>query len=105
MMNPIIALKMTELEVEAAALQAVLPVFAVKVALQVVQVVASTHLSQLAMQETEQSVAMIFPVRAVVFPDSQAVQAVAPAVAAAAGAAIQVPMAQGVQAAAAVAAE
>jgi hypothetical protein len=98
MMNPIIALKIAEFELDEAALHAVFPVAAVKPVLQVVQVVVSAHLSQLAMQETLQSAAAVFPVAAVVFPDSQLVQTAAPAVAVAAGAAIQVPIGQAVQA-------
>ena len=95
MMNPIIALKIAEFELDAA-LHAVFPVAAVKPVLQVVQVVVSAHLSQLAMQETLQSAAAIFPVAAVVFPDSQLVQTAAPV--APVGAAIQVPIGQAVQA-------
>lgn len=76
MMNPIIALK--RVLNDAAAVQAFESVALVNPVAQVVQVVASRHLSQLAMQETEQSAARVLPAAAVVFPEAQAVQVVFP---------------------------
>ena len=76
MMNPIIALKRVLNEEEL--VQAFESVALVNPVAQVVQVVASRHLSQLAMQETEQSAARVLPTAAVVFPVAQAVQVVFP---------------------------
>jgi hypothetical protein len=76
MMNPIIALKRVLNEEEL--VQAFESAALVNPVAQVVQVVASRHLSQLAMQETEQSVATVLPTAAVVFPVAQAVQVVFP---------------------------